>query len=102
MDRRSCQRPIGQDTRYRGNNIAFVGDADPISPVAVGERLSALLQNASLDVFHGADHDLAQTHTIAVAVEAKCHLTASDADRPSGAPVRMPSRSTIRFSRIET
>lgn len=51
------------------------GDADPISPVAVGERLSALLPNASLHVFPGADHDLAQTHTIAVAVEVKRHLT---------------------------
>lgn len=52
------------------------GDADPISPVAVGERLSALLPNASLHVFPGADHDLAQTHVIAVAAEVKRHLTA--------------------------
>ena len=53
------------------------GDADPISPVAVGERLSALLPNSSLHVFSGAEHDLAQTHAIAVAAEVKRHLTAS-------------------------
>jgi len=52
------------------------GDADPISPVAVGERLSALLPNASLHVFPGADHDLVQTHAITVAAKVKHHLTA--------------------------
>jgi pimeloyl-ACP methyl ester carboxylesterase len=50
------------------------GDADPISPVAVGKRLLALLPNARLCVFPGADHDLAQTHLDAVAVEVRGHL----------------------------
>lgn len=50
------------------------GDADTISPVAVGERLSALIPNARLCIFPGADHDLAQTHVEAVAVEVKHHL----------------------------
>ncbi len=50
------------------------GDADPISPVAVGERLLALLPNARLRVFPGADHDLAKTHADEVAVEIKRHL----------------------------
>jgi pimeloyl-ACP methyl ester carboxylesterase len=53
------------------------GDADPISPVAVGERLSALIPNARLRIFPGADHDLAQTHVEAVAAEVKRHLTAA-------------------------
>jgi len=50
------------------------GDADPISPVAVGQRLLALLPNARLSVLSGADHDLAQTHAEGVAHEIKCHL----------------------------
>jgi pimeloyl-ACP methyl ester carboxylesterase len=53
------------------------GDADPISPVAVGERLSALLPNARLCIIPGADHDLAQTHFEAVAGEVKRHLMAA-------------------------
>jgi pimeloyl-ACP methyl ester carboxylesterase len=34
------------------------GDADPISPVTVGERLAELLPNAELVVFAGGNHDL--------------------------------------------
>jgi pimeloyl-ACP methyl ester carboxylesterase len=52
------------------------GDADPISPVAVGERLLTLLPNARLCVFKGADHDLAQTHVEAISIEVKQHLRA--------------------------
>lgn len=50
------------------------GDADSISPV--GKRLSAFLPNARLCIVPGADHDLAQTHADAVAVEVKRHLMA--------------------------
>jgi pimeloyl-ACP methyl ester carboxylesterase len=53
------------------------GDADPISPVAVGQLLSALIPNARLHVFRGADHDLAQTHAKEVAVEVRRHLVAA-------------------------
>lgn len=35
------------------------GDADPISPVAVGRRLASLLPNARLHIFPGGEHDLA-------------------------------------------
>lgn len=35
------------------------GDADPLSPVAVGERLLALLPHARLHVVAGGNHDLA-------------------------------------------
>jgi pimeloyl-ACP methyl ester carboxylesterase len=35
------------------------GDADPISPVAVGRRLAAILPQAELHVIPGGDHDLA-------------------------------------------
>lgn len=34
------------------------GDADPISPVQVGQRLASLLPRAALHVFPGADHGL--------------------------------------------
>ena len=35
------------------------GDADPISPVAIGQRLAELLPNAELVVIAGGTHDLA-------------------------------------------
>lgn len=35
------------------------GDADPISPVRVGQRLASLLPRAELHGFPGGDHDLA-------------------------------------------
>lgn len=50
------------------------GDSDPISPVAVGERLYALLPNASLHIVRGGDHDLAQTHAPLVADLVRRHL----------------------------
>jgi len=51
------------------------GDNDPISPVAVGERLRELLPNGRLCVIPGADHDLAQTHAETVAGAIEWHLT---------------------------
>lgn len=39
------------------------GDADPISPVCVGERLASLLPHARLHLVRGGDHDLAETHS---------------------------------------
>ena len=42
--------------------VVVSGDADPISPVAVGERLLTLLPNARLEVVAGGGHDLALTH----------------------------------------
>lgn len=50
------------------------GDADPISPVAVGERLQGLLPRAQLHVLRGGAHDLAQTHAEAVAEHISRHL----------------------------
>jgi pimeloyl-ACP methyl ester carboxylesterase len=53
------------------------GDADPISPVAVGERLLSLLPDASLKVVSDADHDLAVTHAELVAAYIDEHITAA-------------------------
>ncbi len=50
------------------------GDSDPISPVAVGERLNQLLQTSELQVIAGAGHDLAQTHVPEVADLIGAHL----------------------------
>lgn len=58
-------------------SLLLWGDADPISPVAVGERLAALLPNAHLSVLPDADHDLAQTHVDVVAERIRHHLTAA-------------------------
>jgi pimeloyl-ACP methyl ester carboxylesterase len=54
--------------------LLFWGDSDSISPLAVGERLSALLPNARLHVARGADHDLAQTHAAELAPLVEAHL----------------------------
>lgn len=59
----------------RAPTLLLWGDEDLISPVAVGERLLALLPNVQLHVFSGASHDLAQTHYEAVSVAVKDHLT---------------------------
>ncbi|WP_260960760.1 alpha/beta fold hydrolase [Pseudomonas citri] len=51
------------------------GDADPISPVRVGQRLAQLLPRAALHVFPGADHDLGFTHADEVARLIEEHLS---------------------------
>lgn len=50
------------------------GDADPISPVAVGRRLAALLPNAELHVVPGGDHSVACTFADLVAPLIDRHL----------------------------
>jgi len=73
---------IGEPTEDLSARLAGVaipclliwGDADPISPVAVGERLAELLPDARLHVLAGADHDLAITHAAEVAGLIDNHL----------------------------
>ena len=50
------------------------GDADPISPVAVGEKLRRLLPRATLRVIAGGDHDLVQTRAQEVTPLIAAHL----------------------------
>jgi pimeloyl-ACP methyl ester carboxylesterase len=50
------------------------GEADPISPLAVAERLLALLPDARMHVVRGGDHDLAQTHAAEIAPLIEAHL----------------------------
>lgn len=50
------------------------GDADPISPEAVGRHLEARLPNARLEVVPGGNHDLATAHPDRVAALIARHL----------------------------
>lgn len=50
------------------------GDADPISPVAVGRHLAERLPNARLEIVPGGDHDVASTHADLVARLIARHL----------------------------
>jgi pimeloyl-ACP methyl ester carboxylesterase len=50
------------------------GDADPISPLAVGQHLAQRLPNARLHVVKGGGHDLARTHADEVAPLIERHL----------------------------
>lgn len=51
------------------------GDADPISPLAVGHKLQALLPAATLRVIPGGDHDFAQAHAAQTARWIEAHLS---------------------------
>jgi pimeloyl-ACP methyl ester carboxylesterase len=50
------------------------GDADPISPVAVGRRLAQLLPNAELVVLKGGTHDLASERVEEIVPHIERHL----------------------------
>ena len=52
------------------------GDADPISPVAVGERLARLFPRAALHVFAGGTHDLVMERAAEITPLIDAHLTA--------------------------
>lgn len=54
------------------------GDADPISPVAVGERLAELLPKARLHVLKGGDHDLVRNRAGEVVPLIQAHLEARE------------------------
>jgi len=61
---------IGQPT------LLIWGDADPISPLAVGKHLAARIANARLHVVAGGDHDVAQRHAPELAPLIERHLSA--------------------------
>jgi pimeloyl-ACP methyl ester carboxylesterase len=56
------------------------GEADPISPPAVGRYLADVLPNARLVTIAGAGHDAPVTHTTEVAATIREHLLATDRD----------------------
>jgi pimeloyl-ACP methyl ester carboxylesterase len=51
------------------------GDSDPISPVAVGERLAQLLSNAELLVIEGGTHNLVEERAAQIAPHVQRHLS---------------------------
>jgi pimeloyl-ACP methyl ester carboxylesterase len=55
------------------------GDADPISPVAVGQRLAQLFANAALVVVPGGTHDLAFERADDIVPHIERHLAQPDA-----------------------
>jgi pimeloyl-ACP methyl ester carboxylesterase len=50
------------------------GDADPISPVAVGEKLASKLPHAELIVIAGGTHDLVRERADEIAPHIEAHL----------------------------
>ncbi|MFY8149291.1 MAG: alpha/beta fold hydrolase [Prochlorococcaceae cyanobacterium] len=62
--------------------VLLWGDADPISPVAVGQRLASLLPAARLEVFPGATHDLVRERAAGIAPLVDQHLAARDSWGP--------------------
>lgn len=51
------------------------GDADPISPARVGQRLASILPLATLHVFSGGEHDLVRSFAADIAPLIDEHLT---------------------------
>jgi pimeloyl-ACP methyl ester carboxylesterase len=60
--------------KVRQPTLLIWGDADPISPVAVGERLAARLPDATLKVLPGGDHGLVETRAADIAPWVAAHL----------------------------
>lgn len=50
------------------------GDSDPISPIAIGERLNGIFPNSQLEIISGGDHGLANTLASDVAPLIEKHL----------------------------
>ena len=62
--------------RIAAPTLLIWGDADAISPLAVGRHLEQRIPEARLHVVPGGDHDLAKTHAELVASLIARHLTA--------------------------
>ncbi len=65
----------------RAPTLLLWSDADPISPVGVGERLASLLPDARLVVVPGGDHLFARDRAAEVAPRIAEHLGTSDESR---------------------
>jgi len=64
----------GQIPTIEAPALLLWGDADTVSPVAVGRRLAALLPNAALHVIQGGAHDFAMTHAEEIAPLIRAHV----------------------------
>lgn len=61
-------------SEIRVPTLLLWGDADPLSPVAVGEHLEERIPDAHLVVIDGGDHDFVKLHAERVAREIAAHL----------------------------
>lgn len=61
--------------KVTASTLLIWGDADPISPIAVGRELEQRLPHAELHIVAGGAHDLAVTHARQVAALIAGHLT---------------------------
>ena len=61
-------------SEVRAPTLLLFGDADPISPVAVGERLAGLLPTADLVVVPGGTHDLVTERASEILPHVERHL----------------------------
>jgi pimeloyl-ACP methyl ester carboxylesterase len=57
-----------------GPTLLIWGDQDPISPLAVGQRLSELIAHSRLQVIEGGNHDLGRERAGEVAALVMAHL----------------------------
>jgi pimeloyl-ACP methyl ester carboxylesterase len=60
--------------RIAAPTLLIWGDADPISPLAVGQHLAQRIAGARLHLVPGGDHDVARTHVDEVAALIHRHL----------------------------
>jgi pimeloyl-ACP methyl ester carboxylesterase len=67
----AAQLPV---ERIAAPTLLLWGDADPISPLAIGQHLAKRLPDARLHVVRGGGHDLARTHADEVAPLIEGHL----------------------------
>lgn len=83
------ERPDHEDDlrRLSAPTLLLWGDADPISPVAVGERLLSLLPRAAIHVISGGTHDLARDDPARVAGFIFAHLAADGAGTRGSAAI---------------
>jgi pimeloyl-ACP methyl ester carboxylesterase len=70
-DRQDLSARLGE---IKAPVLLLWGDADPISPVAVGVRLASLFPTSALHVVAGGAHDLASVHAALVAPLIDAHL----------------------------
>ncbi len=70
-DRQDLSAALGG---IRAKILLLWGDADPVSPVAVGRHLASLLPSAQLHIIRGGGHDFAATHAGLVAPLMEEHL----------------------------
>lgn len=81
-----------QLTRLTLPTLLLWGDEDPISPVAVGQRLAGLLPHAALHVLKGGRHDLAHTHADQVAPLIEAHVLHTRAEGIAPTDTRLDAR----------